>query len=221
MRLMVVGEGRAVFFMARSFLARGHRVTVVSRSAEECTILARRSQALIVHGDASDPAVLEDAGAADVDAVLAVAQDDPYNLAVAQLARVYAGVRRTIAVVSDPDNEEVFERLGVDATVSMSRVLSMLVEERAGFAEIRSLLSMAHDQVRVTEIALTGDQPVIGRELRALDLDERCLIACVLRGDDVIIPRGTTTLMWGDRLLVVTRSEDHEALLGTLTGELA
>lgn len=44
-----------------------------------------------------------------------------------------------------------------------------------------------------------------------------CLIACVLRNDETIVPRGATVLRTGDRVLLVARPAAHAEALRQLT----
>ena len=219
MNIIVVGGGRVVYFLSRSFLSKGHSVTVVNRDAEECQWLARRLKATVIHGDGSFPRILDDAGVDEADAVLAMTPRDEDNLIICQIADRRFGVPRTVAVVSDPDNERVFPQLGVKNVVSITRILSTLIEEQAGVEEITNLLALGEGRVNITEMELTGECPVLGRPLSEVPLPNNALIGSVLRGNEVIVPHGGTTLAAGDRVVLITVPETHGKAVKTLTGE--
>ena len=63
--------------------------------------------------------------------------------------------------------------------------------------------------MNVTEVALKPDSPVIGKTLRELEFPEDALVAVVLRDDEAIVPRGSTELRAGDRLVLITLPENH------------
>ena len=159
MKIVVVGGGRIVYFLSRSFLSKGHTVSIVNHDAEECRWLARQLNATVIHGDGSFPRILDDAGIDDADAVLAITPRDEDNLIICQIAEKRFGVPRTVAVVSDPDNEEVFPQLGVKNVVSITRILSTLIEEQTGVEEITSLLALGEGRVNITELEITGELP--------------------------------------------------------------
>ncbi|MEX1229629.1 MAG: NAD-binding protein [Planctomycetaceae bacterium] len=219
MKIIVVGGGRVVYFLSRSFTSKGHSVTIVSRDAEECQWFARRLKATIILGDGSFPRILDDAGADNADLVLAITPRDEDNLIICQIAERRFGVPRTVAVVSDPDNETVFPKLGVKNVVSITRILSTLIEEQAGVEELTNLLALAEGRVNIAELELTKECPVLGLPLAEITLPESALIACVLRGKDVIVPHGATTLSVGDRVVLVTVPETHGKAVRMLTGE--
>lgn len=219
MRIIVVGGGRVVYFLSRSFLSKGHSVTVVNRDGEECQQLARRMNATVIHGDGSMPQVLDEAGADDADVVLAITPRDEDNLVICQIADRRFGVPRTVAVVSDPDNEVVFPQLGVRNVVSITRILSTLIEEQAGVDAVTSLLALGEGRVNITELELSRDCPVLNRPLAEIPLPENALIGCILRDNEVVVPRGATSLSPGDRVVLITVPATHGKAVKLLTGE--
>jgi trk system potassium uptake protein TrkA len=218
MKVLIVGGGKTVYFLARSFVAKGHAVTVINRDADECVRLASRLNVIVVHGDGSDPAILEEAGAQGADAVLAATPNGEDNLAACQLAALQFGVPRTVALVNDPDNEEVFRKLGVKAFAT-TRMVASLIEQRAALDEITNLVPVGEGKVNITEVALPSDAPVVGKQLRQLEFPDGALIAVILRDGEAIVPRGGTEIRAGDRLVLVTLPENHGPVLRLVAGE--
>ena len=217
MNILMVGGGKAVYFLCRTFLSKGYKVTIVNRDKEECRLLARRVKATIVHGDGSDPEVLEDAGANAADALLAVTPNDQDNLVICQLADLRFAVPRTLALVNDPENEEEFRGLGI-AAVSTTRIVTSLIEQRTGFDEIINLMPIDEGRVNLTEIILKENSPVIGRALREIELPDDSLVAYILREGRPVVPRGPTVLQEQDRLIVISVPENYGRVLKVLTG---
>jgi trk system potassium uptake protein TrkA len=182
--------------------------------------MARQLKATVICGDGSAPAVLDDAGAHEADVVLAITTHDETNLVVCQIADKHFHVPTTLAVVSDPDNEAVFPVLGVKNVVSLTKIVSSLIGERAEVEEIANLIPVGEGRVNVVELKLTSDCPVLGRPLAEVPLPADTLIACILRGEETIVPRGAATLAAGDRVILVTVPQSHGAAIKTLTGEL-
>jgi trk system potassium uptake protein TrkA len=218
MNTLIVGGGKIVYFLARAFFSKGYSVTIINRKKEECSRLSRQLKATIVFGNATDPQVLKDAQTHSMDAVLAVTPNDQDNLVVCQLAKRNFAVQRTLALVNDPDNEQVFQQLGVTTAFSTTHMISSLIEQRAGFEEIVGLFSLAEGQINVTEVILPDSCPVLGKSLVETELPENSLIACILRNNKPIIPRGATKLCAQDRLILITMHENHGRVLRLLTG---
>ena len=218
MNILIVGGGKIVYFLAKAFFSKGYSVTIINRKREECTWLARQLEATVVFGNATDPQILKEADMSSMDAALAVTPNDEDNLVICQLAKLNFGVQRTLALVNDPDNEEVFRELGVSTAFSTTHMISTLIEQRTGLEEIVGLFSVAKGKVNVTEVALTENSPVLGKSLVEINLPANCLIACILRNDEPVIPRGATTLHANDQLVLITLPENHGPALKLLTG---
>jgi trk system potassium uptake protein len=218
MKVLIIGGGKPVYFLCRTFLAKGHRVTVVNRNEDECMQMARRLKVTVVHGDGSDPNIMEEAGAHGTDAVLAVTPNDQDNLAVCQLASTEYGVPRAVALVNDPDNEAVFQKLGVRA-FSTTRTIASMIEQHTALDEVTNLIPVGEGKVNITEIKLPASSPVIGKTLRDLSLPPDSLVAVVLRNGDAVVPRGDTTLRTGDRVVLITLPSNHGPVIKAITGE--
>ncbi|HOX37574.1 MAG TPA: TrkA family potassium uptake protein [Candidatus Brocadiia bacterium] len=218
MKTIITGGGKAVYFLCRAFLSKGWEVAVVNPDQEECEQMARKLRALVIKGDGSDPAILEDAGARGADAVVAATPDDATNLAVCQLAKIEFDVPRALAMVGDPDNEEIFRMLGITVFCATS-VMASMIEQRAALEEITNLMPLAEGKVNITEMALSPDSPAVGRTLRDLALPPNSLIAVVMRDGKAIVPRGDTCLQASDRVILITLPDNHGPVIKIMTGE--
>lgn len=217
LRILVVAEERSAFFLSRRLLEAGHEVVVVHESEAVCGSLARRLDATVIRGDATDPRVMEDAGAGSADAVMALTPVDACNLAICQQARLRFRVPRALAMVNDPDNEEAFRKLGVEIAFSPTRVLATLVEQRAAFEDITNLVPVADGRVHLTEVRLEPGASVVGRPLMHAGLPAGAIVAYLLREDEPLVPDGRTELRAGDRLMLVTLPGRHAPALEVLT----
>jgi trk system potassium uptake protein TrkA len=218
MKVLIVGGGKTLYFLCRSFTAKGYEVVIINRNREECVQLARQLSATVVCGDGSDPELLKEAGAMGADAVLAITPNDQDNLVICQLASLHYGVPKTLALANDPDNADVFEELGVSA-FSTTRIVGSLIEQRASLEQITNLLPVGEGRVNVTEIILDANSPVAGKLLKDLDLPENALVAVVIRDGQPIVPRGANQLLAGDQLVLITLPENHGPVLRAFTGE--
>jgi len=218
MKVLIVGTGKTLYFLCRNFTAKGYEVVIINRNREECVRLARQLSATVVCGDGSDAGILKEAGAMGADAVIAITPNDQDNLVICQLASLKFGVPRALALINDPDNAEVFDKLGVTA-FSTTHIIGSLIEQRASLEQITNMLSVGEGLVNVTEILLDTDSPVAGKLLKDIDLPENALVAVVIRDNQPIVPRGANQLLAGDRVVLITLPENHGPVLREFTGE--
>jgi trk system potassium uptake protein TrkA len=218
MRVILIGGSNTVYYIARQFARRKDHVTIINRDKARCQELARSTSAMVVLGDGTDVSRLEEAGARQADVVLALTSHDEDNLVTCQIARKKFGVPRTVALVNDPDNEDVFRKLGVDVAVSTTRILGSLIEQETDYDNIAHLMPVAHGRLNVTDVRLDAESPGVGKTLSELDLAENTLVACIIRADEVIVPRGSTRLEVGDHLVLIAHPENEGHDLMVLCG---
>lgn len=221
MRVILIGGHKTAYFLGRQFVSKGYHLTIINQSPVEAKWLAEQIKGTIILGDGSDPAMLEEAGARRADVVIALTPYDQDNLVACQLAQKLYGVPRTIAVVNDPDNEEIFTRLGISTAFSATRILASLIEQQTGFEDIKNLIPVADGRVTVVEVTLHRDAPAVGKNLEELNLPADSLVACIVRGDAVLVPRGHSYLQVADRLIVISLPASQGQTLRTLVGQAA
>ena len=218
MKVILVGAGRALYFLAQTFRRNGHAVTLVVRDAAECARLATETEATVVHGDGSNARVLEDAGARVADLVLAATASDADNLVVCQEARIRFAVPRVVALVNDPDNQAVFKSLGVDA-ISTALTVAGLVEQWATCDQVTHLVPAGNGKVTIAEVTLGAGFAGHDRPIVELGFPRDALIAVVMRDGETLVPSGATHLLRGDRVLLVALAGSHAGALRRLTGD--
>ena len=222
MRLILIGGGETIetiYFLAKLFARRGHQVTIVNPYPAEAQMLSRRVDTTVILGDGSDPAVLEEAGARRADVLLSLTPYDPDNLVACQIAQKLYSVPRTMALVNDPDNEEVFCQLGISLVFSATRVIGSLIEGQTVYDEITHLFPADEGRLHVTEVVLGEGAPAADHSLVELELPQDSLVICLIRDGHVIVPRGDSRLQVADRLILIAEPEAQEETLRILTGE--
>ena len=220
MYIIIVGAGKVGHFLARRLLADKHTVVVIEKDNSACEELARDLSGLVIHGDGCDPKYLEEAGISRADVVASVTGDDEDNLVISQLAKEKFKVSRTVARINDPRNEQVFSRLGVDVPIDATAILAKIIEEEVSFADFVNLMSFRRGKLAIVRVDLPADSPVINKQLQELQLPPDSVLVSILRGDQVIVPKGNTTLLIGDDLIALTLLQNEQQLLNYLIGKL-
>ena len=131
MYIVVAGGGKVGANVARTLLAAGHEVTLVEQERERFERLESELGPAVIHGDATEIHVLEQAGIArPPDLVAAVTGDDEDNIVIAQVAREGFRVPKVVARVNDPRNQQHFDLLGITDTVCATSGILGLVEHQ-------------------------------------------------------------------------------------------
>ncbi|MCR4317077.1 MAG: NAD-binding protein [Planctomycetes bacterium] len=220
MKVLLVGGGKTLYFLCRKFTSSGHDVIIVDSDRDECVSLSRQLTATVVAGDGSDSRILDEAGVRGADVVLAITSNDQDNLVICQLAMRTFGVRRAMALANDPENATVFRDLGLDA-FSTTEIIGSLIEQHAAIDQVRNLLPVGEGKVNVTEVSVDTGSPVAGKLLKDIELPGNALVAVIIRENETIVPRGGSSIIAGDRVVLITLPENHGKVIEAFTGERA
>lgn len=216
--VLIIGGGKVGSSLARTLLEEDYEVVLVEGDRHKWEHLEVEFESVAQHGDGTEIPVLERAGIARADFVIAVTGDDEDNIIISQLARDKYGLENIIARVNNPRNQDIFDRLGISPTVCAARHIHSLVEHHLPHHRLLSLLDFSEENVSMVELVLTAQAPAVGRSIRDLCLPAGLLLAIVFRGHDAIVPHGDLQLQAGDHLVVIME-KGKEAELDALTGE--
>ena len=153
------------------------------------------------------------------DVVAACAAEDADNLALCYLARARYNIPRIVARINDPRNAWLFnEKFHVDAALNQSEMMGGMIMEEISLGDMVTLLKIQRGQYLLVEERIAPGAKGIGVPIKDLPLPEHCVIAAIIRNEEVIVPRGVTTLEMGDEMLAVTDragAMQLEALFGS------
>lgn len=218
-RIVIIGGGKVGSFLAVALARKDHQVVVIEKNEELCRRLAAQAPAVVIHGDGCDLRYQEEAEVSQADVFAAVTGDDDDNLVACQLAKTYFGVPRTVARVNNPKNEPIFNKLGIDA-ISSTTVIAQLIEERTTVGEIITLHTMKKGKMAMVELDIPErGSGACDRPLRELGLPAGCVLVSIIRGEEVIIPHGSTRLRPGDTVIAVTELDKEKVLKDILVGK--
>ncbi|RPJ61706.1 MAG: TrkA family potassium uptake protein, partial [Dehalococcoidia bacterium] len=122
-------------------------------------------------------------------------------------------VPRTIALVNNPVNDNIFRKLGVDGTISVTNTILEHVEQEIPAHPLIHLLTMSGQMEEVVELLVTKDSPAIGKSIGHLRLPADTTIALLMReGERPKIPNTDTVLKENDRVIVLTTMDSEKVL---------
>lgn len=216
MLVLIVGGGRVGSHLASLLLELGHQVRVIEGRPKVIDRLHREIPTECIYiGDAFDPEVLEQAGAANAQVMVAATAKDETNLALATLGKFQFGIRRVIGRVNNPRYAWLFKpEMGIDIALDQADVLARLIEEEMSLGDMMPLLKLRRGKYSLVEEKVPPGAPAIGMMIRDLDLPDNCVIAGIIRHGDVVVPRGVTPIEEGDEVLAVVDREAAEHLVG-------
>ena len=218
MFVLIVGGGKIGSHLAALLLEEGHAIRVIDPRPDVLTKLHRELPAEMIHpGDGTDPARLEQSGIRKAHVLAAVTGDDETNLVVTTLARFEYGVPRIIARVNNPRNAWLFTpEMGVDVALNQADLIAKMIAEEMSLGDMMTLLKLRKGEVEIVEEKIAPTAIAIEKAIKDIEWPEGCTLAAVIRGGEVITPRGDTVLHAYDEVLAVVRTQQREALAALL-----
>jgi trk system potassium uptake protein TrkA len=219
MRVAIAGAGNVGTFIANDLAGTGHEVLLIEQNENVVSRLATEDHVEVVVADACEVTSLRSLAIDQCEVVVAATGDDEDNLVISLLAKQEFGVPRVIARVNHPKNEWLFnENWGVDLAVSTPHLITALVEEAVSVGRLVRILQFERGTVRLVEVTLAPDAPVIDQAIKDLDIPRDATIVAVLRSEHVVMPRGDTVFESGDEVLAMVTADSEEDVRRILTG---
>ena len=218
MYILVVGGGKVGYYLTKTLVNEGHEILLIEKNAQKVSIWRDRFGSVVLQGDGCEVTTLDQAGAGRADVVIAVTGDDEDNLVICQVAKQRFHVRKTIARVNNPKNEDIFRRLGVDVTVSQTNVIRALIEQTIPDRPLVHLLTLRHNGMEIVETTVSEDSLVVGQPLADINLPPNVVLSAILRGGEMIIPNGSSVLWAGDEVIAVAERTSEAPLRRLLAG---
>jgi trk system potassium uptake protein TrkA len=219
MYVIVAGGGKVGSNVTRTLLELGHELTLIEQRSDTFARLEEEFGPTVIRGDATEIAVLERAGIArPPELLLAVTGDDEDNLVISQIAKEAYGVRKAVARVNDPRNQQHFELLGVTQTVCATTSILGLVEHEVPEHGLVQLLELQKEGLLVVEVQVEGGSPSAGKKAGGIALPEGSRLISVFRQGRTELVEPSTVLRPGDQVLAVAPTPKAMDLRRALLG---
>jgi len=204
---VVVGGGRLGRGAAK-LLAKNNISTKLIESNPERARKAAEDldHVLVFKGDATDTDTLKEAGIESADYFMALTGDDENNVLSALLAR-NLGAKRTAVLYTKPDYIDVIEAIGVDRAISVRLSVANEILSLLHMHGVAHVALVEEGRAEVLEFDIKPETKIIGTPLKDVDFPEGSIVGIVLRGEEVIIPRGNYIAALGDRVIIFTLPE--------------
>ncbi|MBM2810481.1 MAG: TrkA-N domain protein [Chloroflexi bacterium] len=196
MFVIVAGGGKVGYYLGKELVEQSHEVVIIERDVNRASIIE-----------------------SELGSIVAVTGDDEDNLVICQVAKARFHAGRTIARINNPKNAEIFNRLGIDDTVSATDVVLSVIEQEIPRHHLVPLLRLRHTDVEVVEATIEEGSAVAGRRMRDIALPPPSSIAMIIRDGTPIFPQPDTPILFGDEVIAFTTRQNEVAFRTALLGE--
>ena len=210
--VMIVGGGRIGFYLADSL------AKLIENNMQKAEELAEHlPRVTVVCGNGTQHDLLIEEGIEAMDAFVALTDIDEENMIVSMFAKKKK-VRKAITQIKSDDLYGMLDELGIENNVSPKQIVAnMIISYIRALANtvgsnVLTLYRLVNNQVEALEFSAKKQERFYNKPLKELRLKKNCLIACIIRQNEVIIPGGDSQIQLGDNVVVVTTHKNFDDL---------
>ena len=221
MKILILGAGQVGSTVAESLVGEANDITVVDMDSDKLRQLQDRLDLRTLTGNAAHPSVLEQAGIADSDMLLAVTQSDEVNMVACKLAATLYNTPTRIARIRSTDylnRPEVFsaENFNIDFSICPEQILTDYITKLIEFPEALQVLEFADGKASLVAVRAFEGGPLVGQPLNFLrshmpQVETR--VAAIFRKGGPLIPQGDTVIQDGDEIFFIAAAGNIRSVL--------
>ena len=217
--VIIVGGGKIAYYLSKQLSTQGIKVKIIEKDKNRCQVLAEKlPYVTIIHGDGSDDELLNEEGIENTDAVLALTGLDEENIVLSLSAKSLYH-KKTIAKVTRMNYTGLSDVLKVDSIVAPKKIVASQIIRyvRAKMnkdhdSSVKTLYKIVDGEVEAVEFKVTEHFKFLHKTINEMKIKEHVLVAAIIRKNEVIVPKGNTTMELNDYVIIVSRGEIMKSL---------
>lgn len=217
--MIVGGNNKTSLYLAEQLSKKKYKVKLIEKDRKNAEFLAETlPRVTVIYGNGMRHDLLIEEGLEGMDAFVALADIDEENMVSSMFANKMK-VKKAISQIKSDDLIDMLSELGMHNNVSPKHVVAnriasyirALANKRG--SNVLTLSRLVNGQVEALEFAAKTQEKIYNKPLKTLRVKENCLIACIIRGSQVMIPDGNSTIQMGDNVIVVTTHKNFDDLM--------
>lgn len=201
--LVIVGGGNIGVYLAyRIEREMNIKVRLIERDADRAQkAVMQLRRTIVIHGDGLSADILDEAGVAGADFVIALTNDDKANLLISNLAK-RAGTKRVLALINSPELAQMSRDLKVDVVLDPRALTVSQILQRLRRGRIISLHSFENGAAEAVEGVVLESSQLIGNSLGYEELPEGITAAAIIRDKEIMFPGASVRVRADDRVIL-------------------
>jgi len=219
MRIVIANGSKQAAFIIGMFKSKENQLIVINSSRSFANELAHKEHISVLVGSPWRNFVLEEAGVHDADVFISLSEKDTDNYASCILAKKIFNVKKCICVVNNPENVELYKKLGIDSVISSTYLLAQSIKSESSMESLIKTLTLENNKIVVSEIPVLSRYRIANKRIMDIDFPKYASISAIYRNFTVIIPNGQVEIKAKDILLVVCAPEDQKRIYNFIQQE--
>jgi trk system potassium uptake protein TrkA len=210
---VLIGGGRVAYHLAQQLIEMGVKVKIIEIDRERCLELSDRLNKVDIScADGTDHDILEEERVYDADAVVTLTGIDEENILLSLLAK-NNGVDKVVTKVNRMSLMQLSDTLDLDSIISpksitVNQILQYVRAKQNSLGNnVTTLYRLVNDRLEAIEFVVRDKKEYVDVPLKKLKLRSGILIGSIVRGNELIIPKGDDCLQVNDSVVVITTTK--------------
>jgi trk system potassium uptake protein TrkA len=216
--IMIIGGNKIGYYLAAELSQKKYHIKLIEENRANANDLAELLPRVdVVHGNGAHHALLMEQGLEAMDAFVALTDIDEENIITSMFAEKMQ-VKKTITLIKGDDLYGMLRELEVQNTVSSkeivaNRIISYVrpLANKRG-SNVLTLSRIVEGAVEALEFFAKKPSKLYDIPLKDLHIKKNCLVACIIRDHEIMIPNGNSCIKQGDNVIVVTTHKNFDDL---------
>jgi len=215
-KVMILGGGRIGYYIANKMESKAD-IKIIEKDSERCKFLSKYlGKSLILNGDGVDKQLLIEENISNMDAYIAVSNNDELNIMAGLLAKKL-GAKKIIALVNRTDYIPLAHNLGIQSVLSPRLITASIILRYLRRGEVLSLTAIAENKAEIMEVVVNKNSSLIGRTLKEGVFPKNSILGAIIRDDRIITPSGEDYIKEKDKLIIFTIKDSIKEVEKLLT----
>lgn len=199
LRTIIVGGNKIAVNLAEKLLQFNHDIVLIEANYQRVKRIEDKVDMMVIEGEGIDDQVLKKAEINKTDLVIAITDDDKYNLLVGIYAKNF-GVEHVIVKINNKNYlpKESKQSKLIDLVINPRwRIIKRIKDILKPDLEFERLIA---PEFKISKLKVVHNSKFSYRQVSNLSLPKDSLLITIIKGDKVLIPTGKTKIYPGDEL---------------------
>jgi len=213
MNIVIAGIGKFGVELTKELSKGNHNITIVDNKPSVLEDVVNQYDVIGMNGNAASYDTQLEAGVAKADLFIATTPNDETNILCCLVAKKL-GAKQTVARLRNPEYAKqaqlMQDELGVGMSLNPDLDTAAEIFRILRFPSANKVETFANGRVNLVEVKINSDSLLAGKTLADIrnKFNVKILVCAVLRGNEVIIPKGNFEILESDSIYIAADTNE-------------
>lgn len=218
MYTIILGGGKIGYSLSKWLISLKHEITIIESSLSKCEKIENNLGNIVIHGDGTDPTILESSGISRATNFISTTKSDPVNLISCQIAKEHFNLENTFSLINQNENSELFNHLGINNALPIDQIITDKLKNIMHENKISQASTLYSETGNlILSITIASENFIANKKVAEIDLPNGSFFSLIIPlSGDPFVPQPESIIEPGHKIIVVTKTNQEQALLNSI-----